>query len=316
MIFLLRCGDGQAAIRMHECDEAPIDAPLGDHGRQESGSECQQQSRSIRLIKTNPRARFGGICLTNGGHLPITSPSPDRRDISRSEFTKTACQERSSSPWRNRDDHLRADGCLCNGGLACPAARRALERALRKTQPHAVRAQRLVRKSKDRLRQIPHGLHREVARTPVLDGDQGELFKALPIPVQPAIDANARIRLSRSENLSRWEMRRLQHLRFAYGTERNLLPLHDLRKYKRVFVADHPQPICRATSVATCCTRYLFETVVSLGSSDTDDDSEDQASKQLGSPWISLSADRRTLIGVSLARLGWYLTSDWNKVDA
>src|SRR5208283_133763 len=67
-------------------------------------------------------------------------------------------------------DHLRADGCLRNGGLACPAARRAIARALRKTQPHALRAQRLVRKSKDRLRQVAYGLHREVARTPVPDG--------------------------------------------------------------------------------------------------------------------------------------------------
>ena len=66
-------------------------------------------------------------------------------------------------------DHLRADGCLRNGGLACPAARRAIARALRKTQPHALRAQRLVRKSKDRLRQVAYGLHRAVARTPVPD---------------------------------------------------------------------------------------------------------------------------------------------------
>ena len=40
-----------------------------------------------------------------------------------------------------------------------------------------------------------------------LTGDQGDLFKALPMPVQPAIEANAAIRLERSVNLSRWEMR-------------------------------------------------------------------------------------------------------------
>src|SRR5664280_2896721 len=49
------CGDRQAAIRMHECDEAPIDARLNYHGRQELGSVCQQQSRSIRLMKTKPQ---------------------------------------------------------------------------------------------------------------------------------------------------------------------------------------------------------------------------------------------------------------------
>src|SRR5271157_504936 len=143
-----------------------------------------------------------------------------------------------------RLDHLRADGCLRNGGLACPAARRTTARALRKTQPHALRAQRLVRQSEDRLRQIAYGLHREVARTPVLDWGPGRIVQS---PSDPH---------SASEGCqwygSGWRARRtypdgrctrLQHLRFADGTERNLLSLHDVRRYKRVFVASPLQSI-------------------------------------------------------------------------
>src|SRR5271157_5953505 len=37
-----------------------------------------------------------------------------------------------------RLDHLRADGCLRNDGLACPAVRRAIARDLRQTLPHAL----------------------------------------------------------------------------------------------------------------------------------------------------------------------------------
>ena len=65
-----------------------------------------------------------------------------------------------------------------------------LEVLCEQTQPHALRAQRLVRKSKDRLREVDCGLHRRWLELKFLTGDQGELFKALPMSIQPAMDAN------------------------------------------------------------------------------------------------------------------------------
>ena len=72
-----------------------------------------------------------------------------------------------------------------------------------------------------------------------LTGDQGELFKALSGACSAQLT-------DPKWHGSGWSARRtypdgrcarLQHLRFADGTERNLLPLHDLWEYKRVLVA-------------------------------------------------------------------------------
>ena len=54
---------------------------------------------------------------------------------------------------------LRPDGFLRHRHLARPATRRAAEGALRKVRPHPLRALRLDRQPRDRLRQIDHGLH-------------------------------------------------------------------------------------------------------------------------------------------------------------
>ena len=77
-----------------------------------------------------------------------------------------------------------------------------------------------------------------------LTGDQGELFKALPMPIQPAEGCQwYRSGWGTRRTYPDGRCARLQHLRFADGAERNLLPLHDVRGYKRVFVARSPQPM-------------------------------------------------------------------------
>ena len=150
-----------------------------------------------------------------------------------------ACQERSSSPWQSRARPSRGSWIrlqlryrwLCNMGYPskCFAANSRMCASSPAVGPEIPRSATPSR--------IVDYMFRWL-ELKFITGDQGELFKALPMPIQPASDCQW--------YGSGWSARRtypdgrcarLQHLRFADGAERNLLPLHDVWKYKRVFVA-------------------------------------------------------------------------------
>ena len=66
---------------------------------------------------------------------------------------------------QGRIDRLRIDGCIRDLHLACPAARRAAEGAVREVCPHPLRALGLDGQRADRLCQEPDGLHLPLAQS-------------------------------------------------------------------------------------------------------------------------------------------------------
>jgi ribonucleoside-diphosphate reductase alpha chain len=87
---------------------------------------------------------------------------------------------------QRRLDGQRADGQLCAGGLHRTATRRAAEAVLRKVRPHALRAQRLERQSRHRLRQVDHGLHLPLAAAALPHRPAAMLFENFRLRTSPA----------------------------------------------------------------------------------------------------------------------------------
>ena len=186
-------------------------SPIDEGATARSDNDAESPERSLSQSESadwNRRLRFGGICLTSGGHLPITSPSPGRRDISRSEFTRTACQERSSSPWQSRARPSRGSWIrlqlryrwLCS--MACPSKCFAANSRMCALSP-AVGPE------------IPRSATRSRLSTTCSGGSNGNsspvtranCSKPFRCPFSQRRMPMVRIRLERSENLSRWEMR-------------------------------------------------------------------------------------------------------------
>jgi ribonucleoside-diphosphate reductase alpha chain len=72
-----------------------------------------------------------------------------------------------------------------------------------------------------------------------LTGDQGELFKALPMPIQPAIDANGADPVGGLGELIQMGDAPACNICGSLMV-RNVLPLHDVWEHERVFVAVQP----------------------------------------------------------------------------
>ena len=150
-------------------------------------------------------AQFVGIC---GGRSYPSLLHRRARGISNGRGIRGRSSRRNFHHYgKARLDHLRADGFLCNGGVACPAAWGAIASTLRQTHPHALRAQRVDEEPQNRLRQVDMDYIFRWLELRFLTGEQGELFIPLPVAVHSPALPMTRMLLARFENCSDSEMR-------------------------------------------------------------------------------------------------------------